>query len=112
MLHVSATNWGNVFSLEIFGEKGFLAVDGLGRRYGIETLTLGKRKEKFGDVKRKIFTFPEKRDASWEKEWKNFIDVLEKKTTLVGNMHDGLRANEIVEAIYRSSLTHKEVKIN
>ena len=109
--HVSVTNWGNIFSLEIFGDKGYVVVEGLGRRYGVEILKMGKRKLEFGDVDQKTFSFSEKIDMSWDREWKNFISVLRGRGVIVGSMKDGVEANRIVEAIYRSSRERKEIKI-
>ena len=37
-LHVSCTEWKNLFSFEIYGRDGKLAIDGLGGSYGVERL--------------------------------------------------------------------------
>ncbi len=108
-LHVSTTNWKNIFSFEIFGDKGFLIIDGLGRSYGEETLTVGKRKPKFGIPEIEVMKFQE--DTSWKNEWKNFIGALTKKQKLIGDGIDGLEANRIVGAIYKSSKIKKVVKL-
>jgi len=42
-MHTSWTQWKNRFVFEIFGEAGYLVVDGLGGSYGSEKLTVGKR---------------------------------------------------------------------
>ncbi|MDQ1239808.1 MAG: hypothetical protein QG577_1994 [Thermodesulfobacteriota bacterium] len=42
-MHTSWTQWKNRFVFEVFGEAGYLIVDGLGGSYGVETLTVGKR---------------------------------------------------------------------
>jgi len=110
--HVSTTNWGNVFSFEAFGDKGYLTVEGLGRWYGIETLKFGKRKIKFGDVDLEVKLFEKQTDDSWADEWKHFANAIRGKEKLTGDGVDGLRANEIVEALYRSSKTHKEVRLS
>ena len=44
LLHTSWTQWKNRFTFEIFGEAGYLIVEGLGGSYGKETLRIGKRK--------------------------------------------------------------------
>lgn len=108
-LHVSATQWKNIFSLEIFGDKGFLIVNGKGGSYGKETLTFGKRKMEFGVPDVKNFEF--ERDISWESEWKNFLSAIIQKKKINGGVLDGLAANRIVEAVYQSSKTNREVKI-
>jgi len=43
-MHTSWTQWKNHFTFEIFGEAGYLIVEGLGGSYGTETLRIGKRK--------------------------------------------------------------------
>jgi predicted dehydrogenase len=108
-LHVSTTNWKNVFSFEIFGDKGFLTIDGLGRSYGEETLIIGKRKPEFGVPEIEVFKFSE--DPSWEDEWKNFIGALTQRKKLIGDGFDGWEANRIVGAIYESSKRKKVVKL-
>ena len=108
--HVSTTNWDNIFSFEVFGDKGFLRIEGKGGRYGEETLTHGVKAPIVGLAKLETFHFGEK-DTSWNREWENFIAAIEGKTKVNGDAKDGLRANQIVEAIYRSSREHREIKI-
>ena len=110
-MHVSTTNWGNIFSFEVFGKDGYIIVDGLGKRYGVETLRVGKRTPPFNDVKVKEYTFPRDVDDSWEKEWENLLCAVRGKGKLIGDGEDGLRANQIVEAIYRSSESGRVVKL-
>ena len=99
--HVSSTNWKNIFSLEVFGDKGYLEINGTGGSYGKETLIFGKRKEKFGVPDIKIFKF--KNDVSWLREWENFLDAIFKKSKINGSVVDGYRANLLVDKIYKIS---------
>jgi predicted dehydrogenase len=109
--HVSTTNWKNLFSFEVFGELGFLLIDGKGGSYGEEVLTYGKRLPEFGGAPiQKVFRFGAN-DESWEREWKYFAETVRHGKKIMSNVGDGLRANQIIEAIYLSSRTHKEVKI-
>jgi len=48
-LHASWTYWKNTFAFDVFGQKGYLRVSGLGGSYGLERLCWGFRK-KPGDV--------------------------------------------------------------
>jgi predicted dehydrogenase len=112
-LHVSTTNWKNIFSFEIFGDTGYLQIDGKGGSYGEEVLTYGKRNPGAApDIK--VFKFGG-RDISWEREWEHFSKELlagsPKEAKLLGDAADGLRANQMVEAIYKSSREHREVKL-
>lgn len=108
--HVSATNWKNIFSFEIFGELGYLEISGKGGSYGAETLTHAKRRLGFAP-ETEIFTFDQE-DVSWAREWQNFIDAVQGKEKLIGDAEDGLRANQIIESLYKSSRLHKEVKLS
>ncbi|MEK7465652.1 MAG: Gfo/Idh/MocA family oxidoreductase [Patescibacteria group bacterium] len=105
--HVSTTNWKNIFSFELFGDRGFLAVDGKGGSYGEETLVFGRRPKKFGVPKIKIFKF--QKDVSWVEEWKNFLSALQGKGKIIGDAKDGLEANRIIAAVYESSKTKKPI---
>lgn len=108
--HASTTNWKNIFSFEVFGEDGFLQVDGKGGSYGKEVLTYGRRKREFGVPDIEVFKFS-REDMSWEREWKNFVRGVAGKEKIVGGAIDGFRANSIVDAIYRSSRLGRQVKI-
>lgn len=107
--HVSTTNWKNVFSFEIFGELGYLTIEGLGGSYGLETLTLGKRKLEFGVPEIETFEFPV--DTSWQSEWESFVSAICGKRSEIADGVDGYEANRIVEAIYRSSERKRIVKL-
>lgn len=99
--HVSTTNWKNTFSFEVFGDLGYLTVEGLGGSYGLETLTFGKRKVQFGVPEVKVFEFSS--DTSWQSEWDNFTSAIQGKRSDIADGVDGYEANRIVEAIYQSS---------
>lgn len=107
--HVSTTNWKNIFSLELFGDKGYLQIDGKGGSYGEEVLTYGRRRPGAAPDLR-TFKFPGP-DKSWEREWENFTGAIAGKNKVVGDAMDGLRTNQIVDALYRSAREHKEIKV-
>ena len=108
--HVSWTNWKNIFSFEIFGAEGYLRVEGLGGSYGPETLEFGRRRKEGGvpDIERNEFPAE---DVSWKLEWQDFLSAIKGKRRAVGDGIDGLRANEAIEAVYRSSAEERVVKI-
>lgn len=105
---VSWTNWKNIFSFEIYGTDGYLKIEGLGGSYGQETLEFGKRKKEGGRPDIEIFEFPTE-DISWEKEWEEFKKAIEEKREPIGSGNDGLKANEVIEAIYKSDRENKAV---
>jgi predicted dehydrogenase len=100
--HVSWTNWRNMFSFEVFGTDGYLKIEGLGGHYGPETLEYGRRKKEGGRPDIETFEFaPE--DVSWKYEWREFKSAVHEKREPIGSGLDGLKANEVVEALYQSS---------
>lgn len=109
-MHTSWTQWKNLFSFEMFGSNGYLTIDGLGGSYGIETLTIGKRRPESGPPAEEVMTFPGS-DISWEKEWKEFLLAIEEKREPSGSGRDGYLANKMIEAVYESSRTGKVVRI-
>ena len=107
--HVSTTNWKNIFSFEVFGDKGYLQIDGKGGSYGEEILTHGKTNLGFAPTL-EIFKFGGQ-DESWKREWKNFSNAIAGKEKVNGGPLDGLRANQIIEAIYASSKAGKRIRL-
>lgn len=108
--HVSWTNWRNVFSFEVFGTEGYLKIEGLGGHYGPETLEWGRRKKEGGKPDIEVFPFPPE-DVSWRHEWREFKSAVSENREPIGSGLDGLRANEAVEALYRSSIDKKVIYI-
>ena len=47
-LHVSCTEWKNLFSFEIYGKNGKIEINGLGGSYGTEKVTLYKMLPEMG----------------------------------------------------------------
>jgi predicted dehydrogenase len=63
-LHVSCTEWKNLFSMEIYGRDGKLQIDGLGGSYGVERLTFYKMLPQMGPPEVSSWEFPGS-DESW-----------------------------------------------
>ena len=110
IFHVSWTNWRNIFSFEVFGTKGYLSINGLGGSYGTETLEFGKRKPEGGKPDIETFEF-EAADTSWESEWVEFRSAINEGRQPLRNGLDGLRANQVIEAIYESNRTNAPVTL-
>ena len=108
--HVSWTNWKNIFSFEVFGEDGYLRIEGLGGSYGSETLEFGMRNKEGGKPDIQIFEYPPE-DLSWKKEWQEFKNSIKENREPIGSGADGLYANKIIEAIYKSSESKKLIDI-
>lgn len=100
-VHSTLCQWINEFELEIYGDKGFLAIEGLGASYGVEKL-------KFGiNTPGKPFNYEtiEYRggDISWDHEWKELINSIEQKTEPIGSGQDGAIAVGLIEKAYLSN---------
>lgn len=101
-LHASWTNWKNVFSFEVFGDKGFLSATGLGRNYGPQRLCCGVRPVVGAKPEERWFDFGEQ-DHSLEEEWRVFLDCVETGSQPPSDGEDGLRTLQLAEAIYRAA---------
>jgi len=110
IFNVSWTNWKNTFLFEIFGTEGYIKIKGLGRSYGKETLEIGIRNIKGGapEIFREEFS---DKDLSWQSEWRHFKNALKNNDKIIGSGLDGMKANQIIQAIYRSSDNKKVVEI-
>jgi len=91
--------WKNKFEFSIYGSEGFIAMHGLGGSYGDEKLTLGIRNRKGGKPKIRKFSFQNKVDLSWRKEWNHFKNLI-KNNTQCTNGHE---ANLVIDSIYQSN---------
>lgn len=100
--HTAWTQWKNLFSLEIFGTKGSLVVEGLGRSYGTETLTVAIRKPEGGVPDMETLTY-EGPDESWALEWADFVRGLRSNQPFLGDAAEGVEVMRTLDAIYRAA---------
>lgn len=108
MLHSSATHWKHTFSLEIFLERGYLAISGIlssTRSYGQgERLIVAMRPRnpesaRLGNPREELIYFD--KDVSWSLEINDFVDCIRTgKPVAVGSSQDALKAMELVYATY------------
>ena len=108
-LHTSLTQWKNLFQFEVFGEDGYVIVEGLGTSYGNERLITGKRD--FDGPFRDDITEFRGGDISWKEEWKEFVGAVEGKREPMGNGHDGLAAMRVALAAYEAEKAGRVVTI-
>jgi predicted dehydrogenase len=73
LLHVSWTEWKNMFSMEVVCERAKWAVEGLVRSYGAQQLTIYRMRPELGPPDIERVSYPE-RDESWEREWHHFAE--------------------------------------
>ena len=105
-LHVSCTEWKNLFSFEIYGRYGKLQIEGLGGSYGTERLYHYQMLPEMGPPKISTWEFPGE-DESWAFEVSEFIrDVRESRTPSVG-LADAKAVLEIVDRLHASPAQQK-----
>lgn len=99
-LHVSWTQWNNIFSFEIFGTEGYAIMSGLGGAYGPEKVIVGKKAPPDKWPPEENVMMFDKPEICWHEEWNDFIISIKNGTTPFGSGADGLEALKLVFRIY------------
>jgi predicted dehydrogenase len=101
MLHVSWTEWKNLFSLEIYCRTAKIQVDGLVRSYGPQRLRIYHMGPQLGPPEVEEIGYPDE-DRSWEREWASFMAAIGAgdERLLNGDLNDARYAWEQIEAAY------------
>lgn len=98
-LHVSWTEWKNMFSLELYGKTGKLHWEGLGGSYGQERLTYYKMSPHMGPPETVVHEFPGP-DESWEREFQDFLESIARRRRPCGDLEDAAKALHVVDTLY------------
>jgi predicted dehydrogenase len=98
-LHVSWTEWKNLFSLEIYARHAKLHLEGLGGSYGVERLSHYQMRPEMGPPDTVTYEYPGA-DASWSLEWADFARAVAAKVRPCGDIQDALEALRIVDRVY------------
>lgn len=101
-LHVSCTEWKNLFSLEIYGRDAKLHIEGLGGSYGVEKLSFYKMLPEMGPPDTTIWEYP-RGDNSWKLEFVEFLEDIQLERMPSANLNDAREALLAVEKIYKDS---------
>jgi predicted dehydrogenase len=101
-LHVSCTEWKNLFSFEVYGRDAKLHAEGLGGSYGVERLTYYKMLPGMGPPETITWEYP-MADDSWAMEFAEFLEDISLKRSPAAGLRDALAALEVVEHIYAES---------
>jgi len=101
-LHASCTEWKNLFSMEIYGQKAKLEITGLGGSYGTERLTYYRMLPGMGPPETTTWEYP-MGDDSWEIELAEFYDDLRLNREPSVGLRDAYEALKIIETIYMKS---------
>ena len=109
-LHVSWTQWKNMFSLEVFGRDGYAVAEGLGGSYGEERLVLGRRPPEGGAPEEQLRRFPGP-DRSWSREWEAFVDAVEGRPAPGADAAAALRTMRHLAQIYAAAGLLRKVQL-
>jgi len=101
-LHTSWTQWKNLFSFEIFGREGSLAIEGLGGSYGTERLITAFRRPTGGSPTMNEQQFPGP-DLSWQSEWADFVGAVTEARPYWGTPEDAVSTMAMIDALYQSA---------
>ena len=104
-IHVSLTQWKPIHNFEIYGTKGYLSVEGLGRKYGgSEKLVISKRSADFtGEVKERVVDCNSNADDSLALELEEFISAIKQDRQPIPSPTEAYETLKIVEKIYRAN---------
>ncbi len=101
MLHVTWTEWKNLFSLEIYCRTAKLQVDGLVRSYGSQRLRIYSMSPELGPPQLQEIEYPPE-DRSWAAEWEHFSDAIaaDDARPLLGDLQGAHYAWTQIESAY------------
>ena len=97
-IHVSWTQWTNLFEIEIFGMKGYLRLTGRDGSYGQPKLIHGIKNADHSRPYEYEIELPD--ENSWALDWAEFEQEVERGKNKGDN---GLLAQQMVEAAYESN---------
>lgn len=101
-LHVTWTEWKNLFSFEVYGRTAKLHIEGLGGSYGPERLYHYQMLPKMGPPDTVIYEYPPG-DTSWQVEFDLFREDIALNRRPDASIYDAYEALKIVREIYAQS---------
>jgi len=101
-LHVSSSEWKNIFSMEIYGKLGKLEISGLGGSYGVERLIYYQMLPEMGPPPTTIWEYPMP-DNSWGVELDIFVEAIFSNVNAGFGLEDALATHKIIAEIYKES---------
>ena len=101
-LHVSCTEWKNLFSLEIYGKHAKLHIEGLGGSYGVERLSYYRMLPEMGPPETTIWEYP-RGDQSWALEFEEFLEDIRLDREPSAGLTDARAALAVVDKIHAMS---------
>jgi predicted dehydrogenase len=101
-LHVSCTEWKNMFSFEIYGRNGKIDISGIGGSYGPERITFYHMLPEMGPPETTAWEYP-MADDSWAVEVAEFLEDIETDRQPAAGLQDAIAALKLIEKIYEVS---------
>ncbi len=98
-LSATCVEWKNLFCFEIMLKTAKIQIDGLGRSYGAERLTLYTMSAKMGPPKIQEYSFPPE-DMSWERENLDFLRRIQKSDTTDKSIREAQYVLAIINKAY------------
>jgi len=102
-LHVTWTEWKNMFSLEVTGRNAKLHIEGLGGSYGTERLAFYQMRPELGPPDTTIWEYPGA-DRSWHAEWAHFqAQIAAKQVSGAPGLESTQAVLSVVERVYEQN---------
>jgi predicted dehydrogenase len=98
-LHVSWTEWKNLFSLEVYCRTAKFHVEGLVKSYGPQSLKVFRMKPELGPPDVEELSWPNE-DVSWLEEWRHFRAAIADGTPVLGGLEDARFGWETIAKAY------------
>jgi predicted dehydrogenase len=109
MLHVTWTEWKNMFSVEVYCRTAKLQVDGLVRSYGPQTLRIYRMSSELGPPELEERSYGTE-DSSWRAEWEHFAAALNSDAPLLGDLEAARYAWARIEDAYAASPSYADMR--
>lgn len=109
MLHVTWTEWKNLFSIEVYCRTAKLQVDGLVRSYGPQSLKIYRMSPELGPPEVEERSYGAE-DLSWRAEWEHFASAITTGSPLMGDLDDAHYAWSRVQDAYASSAPYAAMR--
>jgi predicted dehydrogenase len=98
MLHATWTEWRNMFSFELTGRDGKIAVDGLGGSYGLERLAFYRMLPGMGPPETTIREYPFP-DRSWELELAELLAAIDEGRAPASGLGEAMDVLRVVDRL-------------
>ncbi len=104
-VHASWNQWEIIFSVEIFFERGSIAIDRSAH------IRIARRSSDWEEIEVEERHFHEPFQDSWRLDWLEFLAAVEEGRQPLGNARDGWKAVEMAHAVYTSSRERRFVTL-